>query len=259
MRRRLARQIRLLLAVATFVLTLCSAHDSMAAVVFQVSAPGVQQSAFQDQPSYVTENFNSLGSFGASGSLAVGNYTALGQMSIMPADKWGGADGTGTYAYTGNSGELTVTLTQPSKYLGLWFSAANPANYVDAYSAGQLLATFDTQALTDLLGTKASPNLVLASDGNTYSGALWYGNPNASLNDAESGQFIYAYVNMGLSDPNATFDKIVVRGNNFEFDNLTTSPQSTPVPEIDPAGMGSVLALVTGALGLLERRRRTGA
>jgi hypothetical protein len=27
------------------------------------------------------------------------------------------------------------------------------------------------------------------------------------------------------------------------------------VPEIDPAGMGSVLALVSGALGLLERRR----
>jgi hypothetical protein len=30
---------------------------------------------------------------------------------------------------------------------------------------------------------------------------------------------------------------------------------SSPVPEIDPAGMGSVLALVTGALGLVERRR----
>jgi len=29
----------------------------------------------------------------------------------------------------------------------------------------------------------------------------------------------------------------------------------SPVPEIDPAGMGSVLALVTGALGLFERRR----
>ena len=28
-----------------------------------------------------------------------------------------------------------------------------------------------------------------------------------------------------------------------------------PVPEIDPAGMGSVIALVTGGLGLLERRR----
>lgn len=30
---------------------------------------------------------------------------------------------------------------------------------------------------------------------------------------------------------------------------------SAGVPEIDPAGLGSVLALVTGALGLLERRR----
>lgn len=28
-----------------------------------------------------------------------------------------------------------------------------------------------------------------------------------------------------------------------------------PVPEIDPAGLGAVLAIVTGALGLLERRR----
>lgn len=31
------------------------------------------------------------------------------------------------------------------------------------------------------------------------------------------------------------------------------------VPEIDPAGMGSVLSLVLGSLGLLERRRRTTA
>lgn len=29
------------------------------------------------------------------------------------------------------------------------------------------------------------------------------------------------------------------------------------VPEIDPAGIGSVLALAGGVLGLLERRRRT--
>jgi hypothetical protein len=34
------------------------------------------------------------------------------------------------------------------------------------------------------------------------------------------------------------------------------SNASTPVPEIDPAGMGSVLALLGGGLGLLERRRK---
>ena len=33
------------------------------------------------------------------------------------------------------------------------------------------------------------------------------------------------------------------------------SPVAASVPEIDPAGFGSVLALVTGALGLVERRR----
>jgi len=36
---------------------------------------------------------------------------------------------------------------------------------------------------------------------------------------------------------------------------VTITSIEAPVPEIDPAGMGSVLALVAGALGLLERRR----
>ena len=36
---------------------------------------------------------------------------------------------------------------------------------------------------------------------------------------------------------------------------LTASPSN--VPEIDPAGLGSVLALVSGAAAVLERRRRT--
>ena len=37
--------------------------------------------------------------------------------------------------------------------------------------------------------------------------------------------------------------------------DFTVQPAPTAVPEIDPTGMGSVLALVSGALGLLERRR----
>ena len=37
-----------------------------------------------------------------------------------------------------------------------------------------------------------------------------------------------------------------------DFKNLTISA----VPEIDPAGVGSVVALITGGLALLERRRR---
>jgi hypothetical protein len=41
--------------------------------------------------------------------------------------------------------------------------------------------------------------------------------------------------------------------------SFASVPAPSPVPEIDPAGMGSVLALVTGALGLLERRRLKAA
>ena len=37
---------------------------------------------------------------------------------------------------------------------------------------------------------------------------------------------------------------------------VTAGTGPSPVPEIDPAGMGSVLALVTGAIGLIERRRQ---
>lgn len=42
-------------------------------------------------------------------------------------------------------------------------------------------------------------------------------------------------------------------------DTVVMTVPGGAVPEIDPAGMGSVLALVTGALGLLERRRRQTA
>jgi len=41
----------------------------------------------------------------------------------------------------------------------------------------------------------------------------------------------------------------------FRLASPVSSP--SPIPEIDPAGLGSVLALVTGTLGLLERRRRS--
>jgi len=40
---------------------------------------------------------------------------------------------------------------------------------------------------------------------------------------------------------------------------VTVAPEVTAVPEIDPSSLGSVLALVLGSLGLLERRRLKAA
>jgi len=44
----------------------------------------------------------------------------------------------------------------------------------------------------------------------------------------------------------------------YGISETLTADSPSCVPEIDPAGMSSVLALVTGALGLLERRRLKG-
>jgi hypothetical protein len=41
--------------------------------------------------------------------------------------------------------------------------------------------------------------------------------------------------------------------------NYTFVTAISAVPEIDPAGIGSVIALVSGTLALLERRRRRSA
>ena len=43
-------------------------------------------------------------------------------------------------------------------------------------------------------------------------------------------------------------------GNDYALDDIQLTSEAS-VPEIDPAGMGSVLALVTGGLALIERRR----
>lgn len=244
---------------ASYILLVCSlvplfAPQTQASVVFQLSAPGVQQSAFQGTTSYFTETFDSVGSFASSGTIGVGTYTATGSMTTVPVSIYGGAGGIGRYAFTDATGELSVTLTTPSKYFGMWFSCTNPSNYVDVYSGNTLLATFDTQSLTDILGAKATPNSVLASDGNTYSGDQWYGNPNPGLSNWDVDRFQYAYINMGLSDPGATFDKIVIRGGYFEFDNLTTS--SASFQQVVPEPSGCALGALGLAVALVRRRRK---
>ena len=50
----------------------------------------------------------------------------------------------------------------------------------------------------------------------------------------------------------------LAEGQHATFNAATGSisiSRAGPVPEIDPSGMGNVVALVAGVLGLLERRR----
>jgi hypothetical protein len=50
------------------------------------------------------------------------------------------------------------------------------------------------------------------------------------------------------------YDKLT--GDGPTINALVVSALTSSVPEIDPAGFGSVAALLTGAFGLIEQRRR---
>ena len=58
------------------------------------------------------------------------------------------------------------------------------------------------------------------------------------------------YLNTGIA-PFLEYDVVY----NLDGETLTLVPAFPSVPEIDPAGIGSVLALVAAALGLVEQRR----
>jgi len=128
------------------------------------------------------------------------------------------------------------------------FSAANQANYLNAHlfsgvvtDVGAFTASASYYGTFDQSGNVYQWNDIDGSTGPSRGirGGMW-------ANDA----FPLSSSNRGGLRPAAINSDIGFR---------LASPVSVSVPEIDPAGIGSVLALVTGALGLLERRRLKAA
>lgn len=167
-----------------------------------------------------------------------------------PAKLGNGLPGYYSYATQSDAG--------PGNTIG---SAANQANY---YTGGQLSVSQSTYTpsqnyLTDVgaFTNSASYYGTFDQSGNVYQwndldgvagssrglrGGYWLDNGYAgSLAYCLSSSFGYA------NNPAYELYTIGFR--------LAAPANSSPVPEIDPAGVGSVLALVGGALGLLERRR----
>ena len=157
---------------------------------------------------------------------------------------YGGVGNPGYYAFATQSDEA------PGNIIG---SAANQANYVTGagYSVTQSSSyDGDQNYLTDVGAFTNSASFYGTFDqiGNVYQwndldglpgttrglrGGVWqYNNP---YNISSS----YSYSN----DPSGEY-------------GTTGFRLASPVPEIDPAGMGSMLALIGGGLGLLERRRK---
>lgn len=69
----------------------------------------------------------------------------------------------------------------------------------------------------------------------------------------------YGYLEVTWSHATSRFEILSGAYESTAGDSITTPTLAAgPVPEIDPAGTGAILALVAGAAGLLERRRVRG-
>jgi len=100
--------------------------------------------------------------FGTSGTFT-GNYSAT---SILPADQYGGAGGTGKYV-TAPSGTnynvaLSTTLTTGINYFGIWISALDAGNQVGFYKNGVLLYNFTPSTLIAAVGSCSGANAYCA-------------------------------------------------------------------------------------------------
>jgi gliding motility-associated-like protein len=186
-------------------------------VQLRVSQHDVYTSSLQGGAGSLTESFDNIttGSIGSSGNFAIGSYTRTsGTAEVKNSDVWGG---TGTkYLSIASAGTVSISLTNPSRYVGFWWSAGNVPNDVTIYGTcgGNeiLLGTFNAQTVINLL----SGSTIKAINGTTYSTALYKDQPGQGTEPS-------AYINLQLDDPNIYFTRLVFSGSGFELDNITTS------------------------------------
>ncbi len=236
-------------------------QPAMAAPKFNVTieAPGVQKSKLTDNLSGATgvfvENFDSEttgyknNGFAFAGDPKIGSYD---KGDIVAANQYGGVDGTRKFLLVqpGQSGapatytQSTLTLTNPQRYFGFWWSAADVNNELDFYSGNDLLEKFTTADVINLVNQQ--PNA-----------KSYYGNPNSKFKGKDSAE-PFAFLNFFAdpTDTKVTYNKIVFINKSgqtgFETGSPTIARSYQPVPE--PSALLG-LGLVAG-IGVFSQKRR---
>lgn len=156
------------------------------------------------------------------------NWKAIGSTDSVNARDHVGGYGSSVPIYLPSGTKIANDLTTGTG--GLWSGSllAAPSGYIDG-------TTFD---LFPLLFTGSESNGLAATQYFLGANAAKYGVPFVS-----TAAWLSATGTYGNTSPLRMYGI---------SDTLTVA---AAVPEIDPAGMGSVLALVIGGVGLLERRR----
>ncbi len=198
------------------------------------------------------------GAYTLSGSTS-GNAPAVnpGATFYVPTeDQWykaayykGGSTNAGYWEYaTQVTGTAPTAVTSGSTGIGSAGNTGNSANYNNG-----AVWNGETGNVTTV-GTNGGPSAYGAFD---MSGNLYEWNDFTGATDSarglRGGSWFFSAATLSASSRESRAPSTEFGSFGFRLASPVSSPSG--VPEIDPAGMGSVLAIVTGALGLLERRR----
>lgn len=236
------------------------------AVSIYLDAPLVQGSFAASTSGTTTEDFNSFSAGACPTTWAVGTIT--GVCNISSVLTWGGSSvgansttpsigGAGSnYATTANNTDsFTLTLSAPSKYVGLYWTAGSPSNTISFFDGNKKIIELTTASIMELLGTApvdANDWLTIANDpaavvdsgipATKYKRAYYFGNPRAytanppTQMSSVSGVDPWTYLHLFASGT-VEFDSVQFSGGGFEFDNLAVSTSAkTPPASLAPAG-----------------------
>ena len=236
------------------------------AVSIYLDAPLVQGSFAAGTSGTTTEDFNSFSAGACPTTWAVGTIT--GVCNISSVLTWGGSSvgansttpsigGAGSnYATTANNTDsFTLTLSAPSKYVGLYWTAGSPSNTISFFDGNKKIIELTTNSIMELLGTApvdANDWLTIANDpaavidsgipATKYKRAYYFGNPRAytanppTQMSSVSGVDPWTYLHLFASGT-VEFDSVQFSGGGFEFDNLAVSTSAkTPPASLAPAG-----------------------
>lgn len=164
---------------------------------------------------------------------AVGTYqlSSTSALRVQDSDQYGGAGNTRYAAFgaqTGTSGAITLNLSNPATFFGLWWSAIDANNGISFYSGNHFLMRFTGADLISLFS--ASPTLT-AQNGALYQSSAYSGKPgtNPPQNTAE----YYAYTMFrvsGLAFTRVVFDNSGSAASGFEMDNLQIRTGNFTIP-----------------------------
>ena len=217
------------LSAGLLLASLFSAPALAQGISFYISPPRVM--ATEVTPN-TTETFDvqPIGNLASTGTWAIGSYSASSDARVSASSQYGGAGGT---RFLEAKSGVTVTLNKPATYIGFWWSAGDASNFMELYDKdGNKLFEFSTAMLRDLLKNDNTTK-VTATDQQQYLTKLYYGKPgaNPSITPTQNTGEPYAYVHMALTgNSSVAIEKLVVRGSNFELDNISVAEQLAGTP-----------------------------